>query len=54
MQIASIINEAKGKRTMATFASDCVTSPSTLSRAVNGKITKPMAIELIKDIAEAR
>ena len=52
MQIASLINEAKGSRTMATFAADCDTSPSTLSRAVNGKITKPMTVELIKNIAE--
>jgi len=52
MQIATLINEAKGDRTMAQFATDCQTSASTLSRAVNGKITKPMTTELIKSIAE--
>ena len=52
MLIASIINEAKGCRTMAQLAELCGISASTLSRAVNGKITKPMPVELIKKIAE--
>lgn len=52
MQIAALLNEAKGERTMAQFAAECQTSASTLSRAVNGKITKPMSIDLIKSIAE--
>lgn len=52
MLIASILNEARGKRTMAQLADACQISASTLSRAVNGKITKPMTVELIKSIAE--
>ena len=52
MLIASILNEARGKRTMAQLAEACQVSASTLSRAVNGKITKPMTVELIKSIAE--
>lgn len=52
MQISTLINEARGSRTMAMFAESCGVSASTLSRAVNGKITKPMTVELIRSIAE--
>ena len=52
MLIASLINEAKGSRTMAQLADACNVSASMLSRIVNGKITKPMAIEVIRSIAE--
>lgn len=52
MLIASILTEAKGQRTMAQLAEVCNVSASTLSRAVNGKITKPMTVELIKSISE--
>ena len=52
MLIASLINEAKGSRTMAQLAEACNVSASMLSRVVNGKITKPMAVEVIRSIAE--
>lgn len=52
MLIASIITEARGSRSMAQLAEACGVSASTLSRAVNGKMTKPMTVELIKSIAE--
>ena len=52
MLIASLINKAKGSRNMAQLAEVCGVSASTLSRAVNGKITKPMSVELIKSISE--
>lgn len=52
MLIASILTEAKGQRTMAQLSDACGVSASTLSRAVNGKITKPMTVELIKSISE--
>lgn len=52
MTIAALINDAKGNRTMAQLAEACDVSASTLSRAVNGKITKPMTIELISAIAD--
>lgn len=52
MLIASILSEARGKRTMAEFADACKVSASTLSRVLNGKLTKPMSIDLIRNIAE--
>ena len=52
MLIASLINEAKGSRTMAQLAEACNVSASMLSRVVNGKITKPMTVEVIRSIAE--
>lgn len=52
MKIASLINEAKGNRTMAQLAEACNVSASMLSRVVNGKITKPMSVEVIRSIAE--
>lgn len=52
MNIAALLNKAKGDRTMAQLAEACGVSASTLSRAVNGKITKPLTVELIKAIAD--
>ena len=53
MRLANLINMAKGpNRTMAQFAELCNVSASTLSRAVNGKITKPLAQELIYALVE--
>ena len=52
MKIASLINEAKGNRTMAQLADACNVSASMLSRVVNGRITKPMSVEVIRSIAE--
>ena len=52
MLLASLINKARGNRTMAQLADACNVSASTLSRAVNGKITKPMSLDLIQRIAE--
>lgn len=52
MMIASLINEAKGNRTMAQLAEACNVSASMLSRVVNGKITKPMSVDVIRSIAE--
>lgn len=52
MKIASLINEAKGSRTMAQLAEACNVSASMLSRVVNGKITKPMSVDVIRSIAE--
>lgn len=52
MRIAALLNEAKGDRTMAQLAEACGVSASTLSRAVNGKITKPLTLELIKAIVD--
>lgn len=52
MKIASLINEAKGSRTMAQLAEASKVSASMLSRVVNGKITKPMSVEVIRSIAE--
>ncbi len=52
MLIASLINDAKGSRTMAQLAETCNVSASMLSRVVNGKITKPMSVDVIRSIAE--
>ena len=52
MKIASLVNEAKGDRTMAQLAEACNVSASMLSRVVNGRITKPMSVEVIRSIAE--
>lgn len=53
MRLANLINMAKGPhRTMAQFAEVCNVSASTLSRAVNGKITKPLAQELVYALVE--
>lgn len=47
-EIAKIIHEAKGeKRTMKEFAQETGISAPTLSRMINGKLTKPMSIENI-------
>lgn len=52
-ELANLVNAAKGDdRTMGQFAEECGTSSSTLSRVVNKKNTRPMALELLKSIAE--
>ena len=51
MLVTSIINEAKGNRTMAQLADVCGVSASTLSRTASGKKMKAMSIDLIKTIA---
>lgn len=51
MRLANLITRAKGpERTMAQFADLCGVSASSLSRAVNGKITKPLSEDLIRAI----
>lgn len=53
MKLALYVNRAKGvERTMAQFAEACGVSASTLSRIVNGKITKPIAEDLLRKIVE--
>lgn len=52
-ELANLVNAAKGDdRTMGQFAEECGTSSSTLSRVVNKRNTRPMALELLKSIAE--
>lgn len=51
-KIAEMLNIAKGNRTMAQLAEACGVSASTLSRALNGKNTKPLVIDLIMAIYE--
>ena len=51
--IADLVIRAKGpNRTMAQFAEVCNLSASTLSRIVNGKITKPLTTEALLKIYE--
>lgn len=55
VEIAHLVNHAKGlNRTMAQFAEACQISASTLSRIVNGKITKPLSYDTILKIYENR
>ena len=42
LALGQLITEIRGERTMAQLAEQCNVSPSTLSRAVNGKMTKPL------------
>ena len=51
LALGQLITEIRGERTMAQLAEQCNVSPSTLSRAVNGKVTKPLSQELIKALA---
>lgn len=51
LALGQLITEIRGERTMAQLAEQCNVSPSTLSRAVNGKMTKPLSQELIKALA---
>ena len=52
-RLAQMIEEGRGfDRTMAQYADACGVSAATLSRIVNGKITKPVATELIEKLAE--
>lgn len=50
-QIALLLQRCKGNHSMAELAKECDVSASTLSRILNGKISKPMDIDLIKKIA---
>ena len=53
--LANYISRAKGSdRTMAQFAEECEVSAPTLSRIVNGKITKPLSTDMIIKIFEKR
>ena len=55
VEIAHLVNRAKGpNRTMAQFAEECQISASTLSRIVNGKITKPLTYDTILKIFNCR
>lgn len=45
--IAEIVNEAKGDRTLKEYADATGISAPTLSRIMNGKITRPLSIETI-------
>jgi len=56
LQLSEILSKCKGPdRTMAQFADDCETiSASTLSRILNGKITKPLALDILKTIYDHR
>lgn len=52
-KIAEIVLAAKGvERTMAKFSEDTGINPSTLSRIANGKIKKPLTIDVIDAIIE--
>lgn len=53
--LANYVNKAKGpERSMAQFAEDTQIGASTLSRIVNGKITRPLSKEVIIKIFECR
>lgn len=53
--LANYVNKAKGpERSMAQFAEDTQIGASTLSRIVNGKITKPLSKDVIIKIYECR
>lgn len=55
VEIAHLLNRAKGvKRTMAQFAAECQISASTLSRVLNGKIAKPLSLDMIQKIYNSR
>lgn len=55
-RLSELLKMCKGsERTMAQYAEACGTiSPSTLSRILNGKITKPLSLELLKTIYDHR
>ena len=53
MRIAKMLTNAKGPdRTMAEFATDCGVSPSTFSRILNLKMTRPLSDEMVLSILE--
>lgn len=56
LRLSELLKKCKGSdRTMAQYAEECGTiSPSTLSRILNGKITKPLTIEFLKTIYDHR
>ena len=55
-QLSKLLNRLKGaNRSMAQFASDCgEISASTLSRIVNGKISKPLPLDTLKMLYDHR
>ena len=54
-RIAEIVLVAKGvERTMAKFAEDTGINPSTLSRIVNGKIKKPLTMDVIEAVIDKK
>ena len=46
-EVASLVQKAKGKRTLKESADLTRISASTLSRIMNGKITRPLSLEII-------
>lgn len=50
--VARLLQICKGNHSMAELAKVCGVSASTLSRILNGKIAKPMELELIRTIAD--
>lgn len=55
-RLSRLLNDLKGsERTMAKYAEDCGDiSASTLSRILNGKISKPLSIEVLRTLYEHR
>lgn len=52
-ELARLLVEAKGpNRNMTEFAKNCGSSPSTFSRILNCKISKPLDVELLNRISE--
>lgn len=52
-RLSSLISMGRGiNRTMAQYAEACGVSASTLSRIANGKITKPLSVDLLRKLVE--
>lgn len=55
MRLAELTLKAKGStRTMAKMSEACGVNTSTLSRIANGKITKPLSVEVLQSIFDHR
>ena len=55
MMLAELLIRAKGRtRTMAQMSAACGVNTSTLSRIANGKISKPLTIEVLQSIYDNR
>lgn len=53
--LAALLVEAKGpSRSMAEYAKACGVNASTLSRILNGKITRPVSVDMLKKLFENR
>ena len=53
--LAAMLVEAKGpSRSMAEYAKACGVNASTLSRILNGKITRPISVDMLKKLFENR